>query len=181
MSVHRTERGNSAAVYAAAAAALFALAADLAGCNLQRAPAPAGAAPQLAADMGFYFNQDGQTASLAYGVAESDVLDLAFQCQRGTRMVDITDVAHPGAREGQVLTVISGGARSDLPSRVQVDEERAAPLATSRAPSDSPVMTAFRTSGRIDVQLGKQRRSYAATPAEGVSIGRFFAACERRP
>ena len=179
MSVQRAETGGSTA-FLAAAAVLFALAAVLAGCNLQKASAPA-PEPQISSRAGFFFNDGGDSAGLAYGVANSDDVDLMLQCDRGARRVEITDVVHAGARKGQALTLISGGARSDLPTRVEVDEERGAPLASGRAPTDSPALLAFRKTGRMTVKLGEREQTYTATTAELASVARFFAVCEKRP
>ena len=177
MAVQRAETGNGTAIVAAAAS-LFALAAVLAGCNLQRSPAPT---PQLSAKTGFFFNDDGETAGLAHGEANTDNVDLMLQCDKGARRVEITDAAHPGARKGEALTLISDGARSDLPTRVEVDEERGAPLASGGATTDTPALIAFRKTGRMTVKLGAREQAYAATPGELISVARFFAVCEKRP
>ena len=59
MNVQQADTGRSTA-FAAAAVSLLAMAAVLAGCNLQRGSAPGGnLPPQLSAKEGFFFNQDG--------------------------------------------------------------------------------------------------------------------------
>jgi hypothetical protein len=113
-------------------------------------------------------------------VADSDVVDLMLECAKGGGQVDIIDAAHPGARKDQRLTLISDGARSDLPTRLELDEERGQALASATAATDSPVLIAFRKSGRMAVKLGAQERTYAATPGELISVARFFAVCERK-
>lgn len=173
MAVQRAETRGSAA-FATAAAVLA-----LAGCNLQRPPAPPQTAPKLSSNTGFFFNDDGDTAGLAYGVANSDAVDLMLQCEKGARTVEITDAAHPGAAKGQGITLISGEARSDLPTRVEVDEEVGQPLASAKAATDLPALVAFRKSGRMTVKLGDRERAYAATPGELASVARFFAVCEK--
>jgi hypothetical protein len=175
MNVRQAETGRPTAL-AAAAASLLALAAILAGCNLQRAPAPV-----VSARTGFFFNDGGDTAGLAYGEADSDNVGLMMQCERGARRVEITDAVHAGARKGETLVLASGGARSQLPTRVEVDEERGAPLASGQALTDNPVLTAFRKSGRVTVKLGAREQAYVASPAELISVARFFAVCEKRP
>jgi hypothetical protein len=179
MAVQRAEtRGWTA--FAAVAASLLALAAVLAGCNLQRPPAPAPSAPRLSSNTGFFFNDDGETAGLAYGVANSDAVDLMLQCEKGARTVEIIDAAHPGAAKGQGITLISGAARSDLPTRVEIDEEVGQPLASAKAATDLPALVAFRKSGKMTVKLGDRERAYSATPGELASVARFFAACEKK-
>lgn len=175
----RAAETNGSTALAAAAVSLLALAAILAGCNLQRGPAPPQNLPQLSSATGFFFNDNGDSAGLAYGVANSDAVDLMLECDKGRRRVDIIDAAHPGARKDQPITLISGGTRSDLPTQVERDEERGQALARGKAATDSPVLIAFRKSGRMTVKLGARERAYAATPGELVSVARFFAVCEK--
>jgi hypothetical protein len=177
MAVWPAETKGSTAV-AAAAASLLAVAAILAGCNLQHVPATPQNPPRLSSDAGFFFNNNGDSAGLAYGMANSDAVDLMLECEKGARSVQVIDAAHPGARKDQPITLISDGARSDLPTRVDLDEERGQALSSGRTATDSPVLTAFRRSGRMTVKLGARERSYAATRGELVSVARFFAVCE---
>lgn len=179
MAVQTAQTKGSAAI-AGAAASLLALTAILAGCNLQRTPAPAPGAERLSSQTGFFFNDNGDSAGLAYGVANSDAVDLMLECAKGARQVNIIDAAHPGARRDQPITLISGDARSDLPTRVERDEEQGQTLASGRATTDSPVLIAFRRSGRMTVKLGARARTYTATPGELISVAQFFAACDRK-
>jgi len=173
---------------APAATSLLALAAVLAGCDLrERQPAPPQTAPRLepgapqalAPGRGFFFNDDPERASLAYGVGGTDDVDLMLECAPRSHRIEITDVVHP-ARKGQMLTLISGPARADLPAKVQADEEVERDLASAKAPSDLPPLAAFRATGKITVGLGGRALMLSATPRELISVARFFAVCERR-
>jgi hypothetical protein len=173
---------------ALAAASLLGLAALLAGCNMTQ-PQPQSIAPQLppppphleSSGRAFYFNQDGDSASLAYGRANSDDVDLMLQCEKGSRDIQIIDVAHvpPQTRGALVLTLISGEASSDLKAEVAPDETGQT-LATTHAASDLAAFKGFRKNGVIAVRLGGRLSALTATPGELIGVARFFAVCERK-
>jgi hypothetical protein len=163
-----------------AAAGVVGAAAILAGCTLhQRAPAPSGTAPALGPQQGFFFNDDPERPGLVYGVANSDVIDLALTCRSRSGVIEIRDITP--AVKGQRLIVQSGAATIELPIAVEADELAGDPVAVANAPTTAPPLTAFRQTGIITVKLGAGRvLSLKATPSEGIGVARFFAACERR-
>jgi hypothetical protein len=175
--------------FAPAAASLLALAAVLAGCNpSQRQPASPQTpprlepgAPQALAPSGrsFFFNDDPERASLTYGVGGTDDVDVMLECAPRSRRIEITDVVHP-AQKGQMLILISGAARADLPAKVQADEEAGRDLASAKAASDLAPLTAFRATGKLSVGLGGRTLALSASASEMTSVTRFFAVCERR-
>jgi hypothetical protein len=191
MALHLAEtKGASRPVLAAAA--LLGLVAALAGCSMpqpQPQPQPQLAAPQAPpapprlepSGRAFYFNQDGDSASLAYGRANSDDVDLMLQCQKGSRDIQIIDVAHvpPQAKGAVVLTLISGEATSDLEAQLGPDETGQT-LANTHAPIDLPAFTGFRKTGVISVRLGGRLSALTASPGELIGVAKFFAVCERR-
>ncbi len=136
-------------------------------------------AARLEPGVGFFLNQDVDSASLAYGPANSDDLGLMLQCRMGSRRVQVSDLARRGARGDAVLTLASGAARSPLKAKVMTDEESGQPLASAQAPTDLPALAAFRRSGQLSVELAGRQEDMAANAAERASIARFFAACER--
>jgi hypothetical protein len=153
----------------------------LAGCDMQgRQPAPAEGAARLAPGAGFYFNQDGDTASLAYGRADSDDVDLMLQCSRGSHRVEVSALTPRMTRGAAPLTLVSGPVKSDLQAQVTPDEENAGGLASASAASDAPVLAAFRKTGRLSFRLAGRQQAFAATAGEQVGVARFFAACERK-
>jgi hypothetical protein len=174
--------------FAPAAASLLALAAVLAGCDLrQRQPAPPQTAPRLepgtpqalAPSRGFFFNDDAERASLAYGVGGTDDVDLMLECAPRSHRIEITDVAH-SARKGQTLILISGPARAELPAKVETNEEAEGDFASAKAPSDLPPLAAFRATGKLTVGLGGRELKLSAAPGDMANVTRFFAVCERR-
>lgn len=141
----------------------------LAGCSHGRATAG------LAPDVGLFFNQYGQTASLAYGRANSDSVGLMLQCEAGSSLIEVSDPARSDAANRLVL--VSGRARSDLAARL--DASTGQPVLFARAPADSPAPKGFRDSGRMQVSSRGGGYALAARPQERQRVERFFAACER--
>jgi hypothetical protein len=140
------------------------------GCSLSR-PA-AGLLPKF----GLYFNQDGQTASLAYGRANSDDVSLMLACGKGSREVKVTNVA--GTERADRLTLVSGPQRLEVPVKVRKDESGAY-LAEARLPSSAPVLQSFRRSGAVAVSLGGAHYGLQATGDERSAVANFFAACDQ--
>ncbi|HUO21031.1 MAG TPA: hypothetical protein VMU59_00760 [Caulobacteraceae bacterium] len=128
------------------------------------------------ARLGFYFNQDGQDANLAYGAANSDDVGLMLQCAKGSHEVELTDVA--SAKDDASLVLASGDRRLVAPARISVDET-GAPLAQTDLPVDSPVLQGFRDSGAIAVSLGRSHYALRARREEAAAVSSFFSACEK--
>jgi hypothetical protein len=163
-----------------AAAGVVCAAAVLAGCTLrQRAPAPSGTAPALGPKEGLFFNDDPERPGLVYGVANSDVIDLAFTCRSRSGVTEIRDITP--AVKGQRLIVQSGAAAIELPIQTETDDVAGEQIAVANAPTTAPPLTAFRETGVITVKLGAGRvLSLKATPGERIGMARFFAACGKR-
>ena len=152
----------------------------VAACGLVASCTPGGPVSQTVSQLfptfGLYFNQDDQAASLAYGEANSDDVGLMLRCDRGSRQVNLTDVAL--ARPADRLVLTSGPQRMDLPVKLSTDETGAS-LAEASLPADSPVLQDFRRSGVIAVSLGGSRYGLKAKREEQPAVSQFFAACER--
>ena len=150
-----------------------AAAAVLGGCTDDRkAPPTASIAPSF----GFYYLDEGPSAKLAYGEANSDNVGLMLECAKGSRMVDVSDVVR--SSPAPTLTLTSAGLRTELKAEVQSGE--GAPIVTARAPAADPALAAFRRSGRIEVSYAGLRYAVAARPDERANVERFFGACEGR-
>jgi hypothetical protein len=146
----------------------------LAGCTQDgRQPAPSASIGQ---GLGFFFLDEGPTAKLAYGEANSDNVGLMLQCAKGSRMVEVTDAVR--SSPAPTLTLASAGRSAALKAEVQSGEGAA--IVTARTASTSPVLTGFRQSGKIEVSYAGLRYGVAAKPQERASVERFFTACERR-
>jgi hypothetical protein len=150
-----------------AMASLALAACGLAGCG--------GAQSGLFPQFGLYFNQDSQGANLAYGRANSDEVGVMLQCAKGSRQVELTDVA-PGKPHEQ-LVLASGTQRVSLPAKLLIDDT-GAPLAEATLSLDAPVLQGFRRSGVIAVSLGGLRYGLKAKRGEQAAVSSFFTACE---
>lgn len=141
----------------------------LAGCSHQAGTA------SLSPDMGLYFNRSGQTASLAYGRANSDAVGLMLQCQAGSGQVDVSDNAR--SRRATQLSLSSGAVRTDLPARL--DSTTGLPTLWAKASTQAAALQAFRQNGRIEVSSRGGGYALIARAEEMARIERFFEACER--
>lgn len=175
MALRTADDGTRSATLAAGAL----LVAVLTSCADQQAPAPPGVAARLPNE-GFFFNQDGGEAKLAYGRANSDDVRLMLSCQAGQRQVEITDAAHGEARKGDQLVLTSGKARSALAADVETNEESGGKLVIAHADSALPALDGFRRSGDIAVKLGAKAYALSATAGERTAIARFFSVCDRK-
>jgi hypothetical protein len=173
-----TRTQGAVALGAAMGASLLSLAAILAGCTQQRAPAPTGAAPALGPKAGFFFNRTDDVVTLAYGLPNSDAVTLMLHCDAGKRAIEITDAGHRNARAGQMLVLASGNVQSALPVKLASDEESGGALAVAHASPDLPALDGFRHSGRISVKMGERQYVLTASEDEKPGIARFFSACE---
>lgn len=124
---------------------------------------------------GLYYSDEGETAKLAYGVANSDDVGLMLECEKGSKSVTVTDTVRKGAGPG--ISLISGAQRTNLSAKRQSMEGATLLFATTR--TDAAALAAFRTSGELQVISGTVRYGVTATSAEKAGVKRFFAACER--
>lgn len=149
-------------------------AAALAGCGHEQKTAQV--ETRIAPGFGFYYLDEGPSAKLAYGEANSDNVGLMLQCARGSQVVEVSDVVR--STPAATLTLASAGQRTDLKANVESGE--GAPVVVAHAPTAAPALAAFRRSGRMEVSYAGLRYSVAAKPQEQPSVERFFSACERR-
>jgi hypothetical protein len=156
--------------HALAAATVVAGLALLAAC--QQDGMSAGLSPMPG--YGLHFMDEGGSAKLAYGQANSDNVGLMLECAKGSRTVEISDVARGTAAK---LRLQSGQARSDFGGAIAPGP--GANIITARGASEAPALRAFRDTGRIEVENGDRRYGVTATPAEQVDVKRFFAMCEQ--
>jgi hypothetical protein len=117
---------------------------------------------------------EGDYAKLAYGQANSDDVGLMLECAKGSRNIEISDVARGSSGK---LRLQSGQARSDFGGAIVPGP--GANIVTATSAPDAPALRAFRDTGRIEVEHGGRRYGVTATPAEQVEVKRFFAMCEQ--
>jgi hypothetical protein len=136
----------------------------------------AGPAASLAPGFGFFFLDEGPTAKLAYGEANSDNVGLMLECAKGSRVVEVTDMVR--SAPAPTLTLASAGDVTRLKAEVQSGEGAA--IVVARAPSTAPALAGFRRSGHVEVAYAGLRYAIAAKPHERASVDRFFALCDGR-
>jgi len=117
--------------------------------------------------MGWHLSQEGATAKLAYGVADSDQLALMLTCQPGQgAAVVYGDVAPARAR----LSHAALASAPIDPLSGDLDEE-------SRIGLRDPALTGLVRTGRMPVIGEAGTFDLTATPAERRAIGEFIAYC----
>lgn len=146
----------------------------LAACSHDDAPARFDTGSGL--HYGFFFLDEGPSAKLAYGQANSDNVGMMLECAKGSRRVDVTDVVR--SAPSPTLTLASGRARASL--KAEVSSGEGAPLLTATTRSDSPVLQGFRRSGTMEVAYAGLRYQMVASAKERDGVERFFNACEAR-
>jgi hypothetical protein len=143
--------------------------AAFAGCSYERGEAAL--QPQGA---GFFFSEDGGSAKLAYGVADSDDVGLMMECAEGSQTVRVSDLVR--SSPAPVLILASSGRSSELKPVVEAGEGGS--IFTVSAPTAAPALAGFRYSGKIEVAYAGLNYRLAARPSERPTIDRFFAACD---
>ncbi|OYX30187.1 MAG: hypothetical protein B7Y99_12020 [Caulobacterales bacterium 32-69-10] len=133
-------------------------------------------ATTLPAGFGLFYLDEGPSAKLAYGQANSDNVGLMLQCAKGSRMVEVSDSVRSSPAPTLVLT--SGGKTAALKAEVHAGEGPS--IVTAQTSSSSPVLAGFRQSGKMEVSYAGLRYGVAAKPDEKAGVERFFSACERR-
>jgi hypothetical protein len=146
--------------------------AALVACSHEETQARLDPAPQV--DMGFFLVDEGTSAKLAYGEANSDNVGLMLECAKGSGVVQVTDQVRSSA--APTLTMVSDGARSDLAATVEGGEGPA--IAVARAKTEAPALTGFRRTGAMEVAYSGLRYRVTARPRERDRIEQFFTACD---
>jgi len=148
----------------------------LMGCTHEGGPSgQAAIETSMPAGHAFHYVDEGDTAKLAFGEADSDNVGLMLQCAKGSRTIEVSDLVR--SSPSGTLTLASGGQRSEL--KVEVMPGPAAAMAVGTAPVSAPALAGFRKSGQIEVSYAGHRYAMAARPQEKTSVERFFSACER--
>lgn len=124
---------------------------------------------------GFHYLDEGDSAKLAYGQANSDNVGLMLQCAKGSRMVEVSDLVR--SNSAPTMTLASGGQKSDM--KVDVQPGPGAAVAVGRTALASPALAGFRKSGQMEVSYAGLHYTVAAKPQDRPTLDRFFSACER--
>jgi hypothetical protein len=150
-------------------AGLFAL--GLAGCSHDVAHL------SLGPDYGLYYNDQGETVALAYGLPNSDVVALMLQCPKGQGRIEVSDLAR--GKPARTLVLSSGGRRTSIPVKLDPTETDGQRTLSGQTTLADPALAAFRRSGVIQVVQGPVRYTVTASSAERQAVERFFRVCER--
>ena len=134
----------------------------------------AASAPAPLAGYDWHYTPDGDTARLAYGVAESDDLRLGLDCAAGSGKIDLTVLAHAGERE---IHLESGGETERFRAEGEPSEIHDGDILSASARTNEPVMQRFRRVGWIAQWVNGEREVYAAHPGSEAGVERFFAIC----
>lgn len=137
--------------------------------------APSSGAPQPIEGYDWHFSGDAGAARLAYGVAESDDVRLAMDCEAGAGRLALIANAPEGARPE--IHLESGGDTERFPAASEPSIIHDGVFLTAEAAADEPVFLRFRRLGWIAVWRGDEREPLAAHPQTLPQIERFFAFC----
>ena len=163
---------------------LSALTVGAAGCATVDAPAPApvptearsaGGAPSPVEGYDWFFNSEGDEASLAYGLDESDDVWLGISCRRGAGRLDLQRPA--AADHPRVIVLESGGETQVYPARSEPSELHEGVFLISEASISDPVFQRFHSTGWLALHGEGDRSAMVPHPGSVERIERFFAFC----
>jgi len=160
----------------ATAAVVLGLASCMQGGGRQVADVPIPTAAGTRPGAGLFFMDEGGSAKLAYGLANSDDVDLMLECAKGTGRVQVSQAVT--ATSAPKLTLFSAGQREDLQAQAQSGEGVSILVADTAI--DAAPLRSFRRSGQLRVDTAGRTVGVIASANERVGVERFFAACERR-
>ena len=155
-------------------AGLALLVAGCASVDRNEDPLAYASAPAPVADYDWFYHDDDQQASLAYGLKQSDDLRLGLECSRGAGKLELSAVAAPGIRE---IHLESGGDTERFRAEGEPSELHDGDFLTAEAKADLPVFQRFRRLGWLAQWQGEHREAYAAHPTTLPNIERFFSFC----
>ena len=130
----------------------------------------------MPASFGLFFLDEGPSAKLAYGEANSDNVGLMLECAKGSHRVRVTDLVRSAA--APMVTLVSDGRETAL--KTTVAPGAGSSIYPASAPAGAPALAGFRRSGRMQVSYAGLRYGVVAKPNERMSVEQFFTACEGR-
>lgn len=138
-------------------------------------PTPEGPPPAPVPGYDWFYHADEATARLAYGLAESDDLKLALECERASGRLLLNAIADKGARPE--IHVESGGETGRFRARSEPSQIHDGVFLTAEAPADEAVFQRFRRTGWLAQWRDGERETYAPQPQSAPDIERFFSFC----
>jgi len=137
--------------------------------------AAAGPAPLPVEGHDWLLTIDDGTAHLAYGVPESDDLQLGFNCRRGSGRVGLVTIAADG--DAPVIMLESGGDTGRFAADAEPSALHDALILTAETAATEPVLLRFRRVGWMAQWRGGERETYAPHPESLPRVESFFAFC----
>ena len=164
---------------ALAAAALMLLAAGCSSTGTEPTPIdslpPIYVAPSPIEGRDWHLGQYDGESSLAFGVAESDDVNLALACADGSGRVSMfRDVPDAAPRE---FRLEAGGDSGLFVAESEPSMLTDGQILTTEVAADEAVLRSFRSLGWLASWTGDAREGYAPQPGSEGNIERFFAAC----
>ncbi len=126
-------------------------------------------------DYGLFYNDQGETVALAYGLPNSDDVALMLQCPKGSGQVELTDTARDVSATAVVLT--ADGRRTSVPVRIEESEGAGGRILAGRMPLAAPALQGLRKSGAIEVASGRSRYAITVAQEQRPGMERFFKVC----
>lgn len=145
----------------------------VAACQQGMQPRDAAAGLMAKGAFGLHYVDTGGAAKLAYGKANSDNVGLMLECDKGSGLVEISDVA----RGASALTLTAAGQKSAFNGDILSGP--GAPVLVATAATDAPALRGFRQTGKVEVGNGRLRYDVNANATERADVERFFNACEQ--
>lgn len=132
-------------------------------------------APAPVAGRDWHLSQYDGESSLAYGVAESDDVAIAFGCAHGSgRVFMFRDAPDDAPRE---FRLEAAGETARFAAESEPSMLTDGQMLSAQAASDAPVFRQFRSVGWLAVWTGDIREAHAPQPGSETRADRFFAAC----
>lgn len=164
---------------------LTAVAGALAACSLPRQSAPEIArpdAPEVAiaprqAGPVWIFADDASTPRLMFGTANSDDVRLSLTCVRGAPPRVLISRLVESAPVPPVLTLRSGQTRGSWLGRAEPSQLGAGAIVVVETTATDPLLTSFRSEGRLAIETGAGAVSISPTAQERETVARFFERC----
>jgi hypothetical protein len=154
----------------------------LGACSTTTAPASVapGAAPSPSADMVWNFREGvGDRVHLSYGLPDSDVVGIMFDCRRRTAAVGFATDLEKGKPGPGVVRFRSGKAEGRYAAQLERSALSGGWNATGDIPLADLVLAGFEKTGLISQVEDQVYPQNARSQGERANIKRFFGICRR--
>lgn len=133
------------------------------------------AAPAPIENYDWRFFSDGDEASLAFGLDESDDVWLDLDCRRGAGTLSMVVPAALDAP--RTIRLEAGGEIAAYAAQAEPSELDEGVFLIAHAPASDTVFRRFREAGWMTIEQAGERHPMVPHPGSGPNIERFFAFC----